>query len=160
MVDASLNPKHRSRTKNENPLLQHTKARGFLPSASSLGRGSISDGKCFDKICPDDSAIIRAYFPTRRWVDAHWGFLRRVDDAYAGNECKSKEKAVRLATNRTACCAHDCSARFALQGVRRSRPRWELFGLIILLRFVGELSCPITFCSRTGRRSLLFLSKS
>ena len=24
-----MNPKHRSRTKNENPLLQHTKARGF-----------------------------------------------------------------------------------------------------------------------------------
>ena len=91
---------------------------------------------------------------------------------------KEKKKAVRLATNRTACCAHDRSARFALQGVRRSRPRWELSGLIILRRFVRELSCrsdlvdfgskdtllpkscPITSCSLISRRSLPFLSKS
>lgn len=109
---------------NENPLLQHTKARGFLlSSASSLGRGCISDDKGFDKICPDDSAIIRTIFPHTPLGFAHWGFLRRADDAYTGNECKRKAL-IRGYSNQG--CAHDCSARFALQGVRRSRPRWEL----------------------------------
>lgn len=123
MVNARMNPKHRSRIKNENPLLQYTKARGFLSSASSLGRGSFSDDKDFDKTCPDDSAIIRTYFPTRRWADAHWGYLRRADDACTGTERKRKAL-IRGYSNQG--CAHDRSARFALQGVRRSRPRWEL----------------------------------
>ena len=60
-----MNPKHRSRTKNENPLLQHTKARGFLFVVGKLTRGCVgfSDDKFFGKICPDDSAIIRTDFP-------------------------------------------------------------------------------------------------
>ena len=33
MENANLNPKHRSRTKRENPLLQHTKARGVFAVA-------------------------------------------------------------------------------------------------------------------------------
>ena len=118
----------------ENPLLQHTKARGFLlSSSSSLGRGCISDDKGFDKICPDDSAIIRTDFPHTPLGFAHWGYLRRADDAYTGNEGKRKAL-IRGYSNQG--CAHDRSARFALQGVRRSRPRWELFGLITLGRIV------------------------
>lgn len=63
-------------------------------------------------------------------------YLRRADDAYTGNERKGKEKKPFdwLLPNG---CAHDRSARFALQGVRRSRPRWELFGLISLGQIVG-----------------------
>ena len=82
-----------------------------------------------------------------------FGYLRRADDAYTGNERKRKAL-IRGYSNKG--CAHG-SARFALQGVRRSRPRWELFGLISLgkvlranrVRFllvVGEVGEVFHFC--------------
>ena len=137
--NASLNPKHKSRTKSENPLLQHTKARGFLFVVGKFTGGV--------GVSPTTNALIRSLrlaqvsgfnSQTRRWADAHSlgisGVLRRlVQETWA----RVKKKAVRLATNRTACCAHG-SARFALQGSRRVCPRWELFGLISLRRFVGD----------------------
>ena len=120
-----MNPINRSRTKNENPLLQHTKSKGF-----SFCRRQVHWGV---DVSPTTKTLIRFVLMTaqssgrisrtRRWVDAHWGFLRRADDAYTGNERKRKAL-IRGYSNQG--CAHDCSARFALQGVRRSRPRWEL----------------------------------
>ena len=139
--------KTRGRVKDVNvlntrkPLAPIHKSKGvFLSSASSLGRGSISDDKDFDKICPDDSAIIRTNSPHAAGLMLTFWYLRRADDAYTGNECKRKAL-IRGYSNQG--CAHDCSARFALQGVRRSRPRWELSGLISRLRIVD---C-VTFCS-------------
>ena len=68
---------------------------------------------------------------TRRWALLMLlGFLRRADDAYTGNERKRKALICGYSNKG---CAHDRSARFALQGVRRSRPRWELSGLILRL---------------------------
>ena len=73
-----------------------------------------------------------------------FGYLRRAEEAYTLKAGKGKEKkAARLATNRTASCAHG-SARFALQGVRRSRPRWELFGLISFGQIVREYRVGLT----------------
>ena len=71
-----------------------------------------------------------------------FGYLRRADDAYTGNERKRKAL-IRGYSNKG--CAHG-SARFALQGVRRSRPRWELFGLISLGRIIGRIK-PFVFRS-------------
>ena len=135
--NASLNPKHRSRTKNENPLLQHTKARGFLflSSASSTGRcRSFSDDKCFDKrrvLMTAQSSGLNS--PHAAGLMLMFWYLRRVGDAYTGTEGKRKEKRAMFCgySKHGSSCAHDCSARFALQGVRRSRPRWELSGLIL-----------------------------
>ena len=123
--NASLNPKHRSLTKSENPLLQHTKARGFLFVVGKFTGGV--------GVSPTTKTLIRSLrlaqisgfnFPTRRWADAHSlgisGVLRRLIQ-----ELSAKVKPLFVATQTRACCAHG-SARFALQGVRRSRPRWEL----------------------------------
>ena len=81
---------------HENPLLQHTKARGFLFVVGKLTRGCVgfSDDKDFDKTCPDDSAIIRTDFPTHAaGLCSYFSWLlRRADDAYTGTECKRKEK--------------------------------------------------------------------
>lgn len=144
--NASLNPKHKSRTKSENPLLQHTKARGFLFVVGKFTGGvGVSPTTNALKICPDDSATIRLYFPTRRWADAHSlgisGVLTMLIQELS-TKVKKKEPCF-VATQNRASCAHG-SARFALQGVRRSRPRWELFGLISLRRFVGDYRVGLT----------------
>lgn len=89
----------------QNPLLQHTRARGFL-CRRQVHRGvDSSPATNALKICPDDSAIIRADFPrTRRWADAHVtgisGVLVMLIQERMANV--QKKRAVRLATNRTA----------------------------------------------------------
>ena len=138
--NASLNPKHKSRTKSENPLLQHTKARGFLFVVGKFTGGV--------GVSPTTNALIRSLrlaqvsgfnSQTRRWADAHslgisGVLMMLVQETWA--RVKKKEPCF-VATQNRASCAHG-SARFALQGVRRSRPRWELFGLISLGQIVGE----------------------
>ena len=71
MENASLNPRHRSLTKSENPLLQHTKARGFLFVVGKFTGGV--------GVSPTTKTLIRSLrlaqisgfnFPTRRWADA------------------------------------------------------------------------------------------
>ena len=120
------------------PLAPTHKSKGF-----SFCRRQVHWGV---DVSPTTNALIRLVLMTaqssgrisrtRRWVDAHWGFLRRADDAYTGTDGKRKAL-IRGYSNQG--CAHDCSARFALQGVRRSRPRWELSGLISLGRIARLL---------------------
>ena len=111
---------------NEKALAPIHKSKGSIVVVKFDGGVEISTTTNALKICPDDSALIRTDFPTRRWADAQ-GFgisgvlMMLIQETGSG----VKKKAVRLATNRTACCAHG-SARFALQGSRRVCLRWEL----------------------------------
>ena len=84
-------------------------------------------------------------------------YLRRADDAYTGTDGKRKAL-IRGYSNQG--CAHDRSARFALQGSRRVCPRWELFGLISLC--FGTLLLPaysisLSMCRVRSRKQELLL---
>ena len=120
-----LSPKHRSRTKKRNPLLQHTKARGFLFVVVKFTGGVEFLRRQRLLIRSLRLAQISGFnSPTRRGLMLMFGGISGVLMALI-QEIWAKVKPLSVATQTRACCAHG-SARFALQGSRRVRPRWEL----------------------------------
>ena len=132
-LNASLNPKPMSRTKNENPLLQHTKARGFLFVVVKFTGGVGVSTTTKTLIRSLRSAQISGFnYPARRWADAQ-GFGISGVLTMLIQEMNAKEKPLFVATQ-TRAVRMTVPLVSRCRGSRRVCPRWELAYLILSVR--------------------------